>query len=67
MPSTISADVKPFVTRATSTDSAPANSAPTIGTNPPMNVNTANGSASGTPTISRPIPMNTPSHRLTST
>ena len=67
MPSTISAAVKPLLTSATSTESTPAISAPTIGMNPPKKVSTASGSASGTPTITSPIPMNNPSTRLTST
>lgn len=61
MTRTMIAVVTPFVTSATRTASAPATVAPTIGMNPPKNVMTHSGRASGTPHAMRPMPMQTES------
>ena len=64
-PSRIRALVRPTVTSATSTAMAPATKAPTMGMNPPKNVSTMSGSARGTCSTHRPMPMQTESMALT--
>ena len=61
----MSAPVSPSETSATSTASAPTTMAPTMGTNPPKKVRIASGMASGTPTITRAMPISTASIALT--
>src|SRR4051794_23853696 len=66
-PRTISASVGPTATSVTSTDAAPAATAPMIGKNAATHVRTINGSASGTPTISSAAPISTASTVATNT
>jgi hypothetical protein len=61
MPTMISAATRPLLTSATSAATRPLRNAPTIGKKAPRNTRKASGTASGTPTIARPMPMNTPS------
>ncbi len=65
--STISAVHGPWVTSAISTATVPVTSAPTSGTKAPRKMITASGIASGTPSRSMPIPMQTASMKATQT
>ncbi len=65
--SIISAVNGPWVTSAISTAMVPVISAPTSGTNAPRKMITASGRASGTPSSSIPMPMNTASMKATQT
>ena len=56
-PRVISAKIQPLAISATTTARNPAITAPTSGMNAPRKTSDANGSASGTPMMARPVPI----------